>query len=122
MPDERDLQGELRHLIMDLRQMKSFCEKPLVIERGEGIHLFDVKGRRFIDGISGIYVANVGHGEKRILEAIRRQQERVSFVAPLHAVADITIEYVARLLRITPGACSVLSSCSLADPRRLRRQ
>ena len=89
---------------MDLRQMKSFCEKPLVIERGQGIYLFDVKGRRFIDGISGIYVANVGHGDKRILEAMRRQQERVSFVAPLHAVADITVEYVSRLSRIMPGS------------------
>jgi adenosylmethionine-8-amino-7-oxononanoate aminotransferase len=93
----------LKHLVLDLRQMKSFCEKPLVIEKARGIYLYDGDGRRYIDGISGIYVVNVGHGDKRILEAIRRQQERVSFVAPLHAVADISIEYGSRLAALMPG-------------------
>jgi adenosylmethionine-8-amino-7-oxononanoate aminotransferase len=96
-------QEELHHLIMDLRQMKSFCERPLIIDHAKGIHLYDVEGRRFIDGISGIFVANVGHGDERVIEAMRRQQERVSFVAPLHAIADVTIEYAARLSKVTPG-------------------
>ncbi len=103
MLDRNKLNAELPHLILDLRQMKSFCEKPLVIDHAKGIYLYDVEGKRFIDGISGIYVANVGHGEPRVLEAIRRQQERVSFVAPLHAIADITVEYGARLAGVTPG-------------------
>jgi adenosylmethionine-8-amino-7-oxononanoate aminotransferase len=104
MADSKALQGGLRHLILDLRQMKSFCEKPLIIDKADGIYLFDVDGRRFIDGISGIYVVNVGHGNRRILDAMRKQQERVSFVAPLHAVSDISIEYVSRLSGITPGS------------------
>lgn len=104
MADSKALQGGLRHLILDLRQMKGFCEKPLIIDKADGIYLFDVDGRRFIDGISGIYVVNVGHGNQRVLEAMRTQQERVSFVAPLHAVSDISIEYVSRLSGITPGS------------------
>jgi adenosylmethionine-8-amino-7-oxononanoate aminotransferase len=103
MSNTKALAEDLKHLVLDLRQMKTFCEKPLVIEKAEGIYLYDCSGRRYIDGISGIYVVNVGHGEQRVLDAIRRQQERVSFVAPLHAVADVSIEYGARLAALMPG-------------------
>ena len=41
---------DVRHLILDLRQMKEFCEKPLVMESGDGVYLFDIDGKRYIDG------------------------------------------------------------------------
>ena len=93
----------LQHIVLDLRQMKTFCEHPIVIERGKGIYLYDVNGKRYIDGISGIYVANIGHGNEYVLEAMRRQQEKISFVAPLHAVSDIAVRYALKLGELTPG-------------------
>ena len=66
MSNTNALADGLKHLVLDLRQMKSFCEKPLIIERAKGIYLYDGDGRRYIDGISGIYVVNVGHGNERI--------------------------------------------------------
>src|SRR5271170_6657825 len=83
----------LRRLILDMRQMKNFCARPLVIVRGEGIYCYDTAGKRYLDGVSGIYVTNIGHGNRHVIEAIRRQQEKISFVAPLHAVSETAIRY-----------------------------
>jgi len=102
----------LKHLVLDLQQMKSFCEHPVVMERAEGIYLHDVTGKRYIDGVSGIYVVNIGHGNKHVLEAMRKQQGRVSFVAPLHAVSDISVRYATRLAALTPGDLNTLKLLS----------
>ena len=50
-----------------------------VIDRGEGIWLIDKSGKRYLDGSSGAVVANIGHGDERVVEAMRRQAARVSF-------------------------------------------
>ncbi|MDR9390897.1 MAG: aspartate aminotransferase family protein [Trueperaceae bacterium] len=50
-----------------------------MVERGEGVWLWTQDGRRVLDGCSGAVVANLGHGHPRVLEAMRRQAERVTF-------------------------------------------
>ena len=51
---------------------------PLIIERGEGPFLFDVKGRRFIDGVSSLWCNVHGHCVPRIDQAIREQLTKVA--------------------------------------------
>jgi adenosylmethionine-8-amino-7-oxononanoate aminotransferase len=98
--------------MLDLRQMKRFCEKPLIIERGEGIYCFDTDGNRYIEGVSGIYVTNIGHANRQVLDAIRRQQDRICFAGPLHSVSDTAIRYAKRLAGIAPkGMESIKLMC-----------
>jgi adenosylmethionine-8-amino-7-oxononanoate aminotransferase len=92
--------------------MKSFCENPLIIESGRGIYLKDINGKTYIDGISGIYTVNIGHGNEYVTEAIRKQQEKISFVAPLHGVSDTTIRYAKRLSQITPETLNTIKLLS----------
>ena len=94
--------NDVRHLLLDLQQMKVFSANPLIIREARGVYLTDVDGKRYIDGVSGIYVVNIGHGNEQVIEAIRKQQERVSFVAPLHAVSDTTVRFARKLTEITP--------------------
>jgi adenosylmethionine-8-amino-7-oxononanoate aminotransferase len=54
------------------------------IDRAEGIYMWAADGRRFIDGSSGAMVANIGHSNPRVLEAMRRQMERATFAYRLH--------------------------------------
>ena len=93
---------DVRRLLLDLQQMKVFSANPLIIREARGVYLTDVEGKRYIDGVSGIYVVNIGHGNEHVIEAIRKQQERVSFVAPLHAVSDTTVRFAGKLTEITP--------------------
>jgi Adenosylmethionine-8-amino-7-oxononanoate aminotransferase len=110
--DIANLKSDTRHLILDLRQMKSFCEKPLIVAEAKGIYLTDIDGKRYIDGISGIYTVNAGHGNEYIMEAVRKQQDKVSFVAPLHAVADIAVKYAVKLASVIPGSLNTIKLLS----------
>ena len=49
------------------------------VARGDGIYLWDVQGRRYLDGSSGAIVSNVGHNNARVKEAMRAQADRVTF-------------------------------------------
>lgn len=62
---------------------QSRLRRPLV-DRAEGIYLFDQDGRRVIDGSSGAMVVNIGHGNRNVLEAMKRQMDRVTFAYRLH--------------------------------------
>src|SRR4051812_25197051 len=53
--------------------MSAVAGRELVITRGEGVFLWDRDGRRYIDGSSSLWYANVGHGRREIAEAITRQ-------------------------------------------------
>lgn len=55
------------------------AELPL-IERAEGVWLYDTVGSEYLDGCSGAVTVNLGHSHPRILEAIRTQSEQVAFV------------------------------------------
>lgn len=105
-------QEMLRHIVLDLQQMKTFCEHPVVMRSAQGIYLYDIDGKRYIDGISGIYVVNIGHGNEYVLEAMRKQQGRVAFVAPLHAVSDIAVCYASRVAGLTPGDLNTIKLLS----------
>jgi len=54
------------------------------VARAEGIYIWDRQGRRYIDGSSGAMVANIGHGNPRVLAAMRRQMEETTFAYRLH--------------------------------------
>ncbi len=66
--------------------------RPL-IERGEGIYLYDAAGKRYIDGSGGPLVVNVGHGRTEIVEAMAEQAQKAAYV---HAIM-FTNEPIERL-------------------------
>ncbi|MCY1233093.1 Putrescine--pyruvate aminotransferase [compost metagenome] len=51
----------------------------MVIERGEGIHVFDNSGKRYIEGMAGLWSVAVGFGEKRLVEAARKQLSQLPY-------------------------------------------
>jgi adenosylmethionine-8-amino-7-oxononanoate aminotransferase len=52
-----------------------------VIDRAEGVYMWDSAGKRYLDGSSGPIVANIGHGNKRVLAALAAQAARVCFAS-----------------------------------------
>ena len=93
----------LRNTFLDYQQTSAFIANPLIIHRASGLYYWDAEGKRYFDGIGGIFVATLGHGHPRVLEAMRRQMELLSFAPPMHGPADITLDFVERLGRSTPG-------------------
>ncbi|TGU68415.1 aminotransferase class III-fold pyridoxal phosphate-dependent enzyme, partial [Mesorhizobium sp. M1C.F.Ca.ET.144.01.1.1] len=57
-----------------------FTRRPQpMVDRADGIYLWDKSGRRYIDGSSGAVNVNVGHGNSNVIDAMKRQLDRVSF-------------------------------------------
>jgi 4-aminobutyrate--pyruvate transaminase len=52
---------------------------PLVLERGEGVHVYDTSGKRYIEGLAGLWCTGLGYGNAELIEAAREQMERLSF-------------------------------------------
>nr|WP_104493578.1 aspartate aminotransferase family protein [Paracoccus denitrificans] len=52
---------------------------PLILDRGEGVHVYDSNGKRYLEGMAGLWSVAVGFGERRLIDAATRQMERLSF-------------------------------------------
>lgn len=91
-----------RHLMVDFNQMKSFVEDPLVFERGDGVRMFDETGKGYLDGLSGVFTNNLGHGNREIIDPVARQLTRLAFGAPTMATTTTALQLVDRVLEIAP--------------------
>jgi adenosylmethionine-8-amino-7-oxononanoate aminotransferase len=92
-----------RHLMVDFTQMKTFAEDPLVLESGEGIRLTDDRGRTYIDGLSGVFTSNLGHGNPEIADALATQARRLAFATPTMGTNTRAAELVDKLLALVPS-------------------
>jgi adenosylmethionine-8-amino-7-oxononanoate aminotransferase len=113
----------LRHAVLDFRQMSAFVQNPLIFDRAEGVHYWDIDGKHYLDGLSGIFVVAVGHRNRRVIQAMTEQMERITFAPPLHGTNDRNIELCARLAELTPGdlnTVKLLSSGSEATETAMK--
>jgi adenosylmethionine-8-amino-7-oxononanoate aminotransferase len=93
-----------RNLWLHFTRMSSYAESEVpVIVRGSGAYVFDQHGRRYLDGLSGLFVSQVGHGRTEIAEAGARQAAELAYF-PLWSYAHPkAIELAARLADLAPG-------------------
>lgn len=54
---------------------------PIVLERGEGVYLWDVNGKRYLDGMSAYSAVSLGHAHPRILKALSDQAGKLSMIS-----------------------------------------
>lgn len=78
-----------------------------VIDRGEGVYLYDTAGRRYMDATGGPLVVNIGHGVRSVAEAIGAQAARAAYVHGSLFTTEVLETYSRRLAGHVP----------LADPR-----
>ena len=72
------------------------------LDRAEGIHMWDTKGRRYIDGSSGAMVCNIGHSNPAVLDAMRAQMARSTFGYRLHFETEAAEALAARTASLAP--------------------
>jgi adenosylmethionine-8-amino-7-oxononanoate aminotransferase len=74
-----------------------------IITKGEGHHIWDSKGKRYIDGLSGLFVVNAGHGRRRLAEVAAKQAEELAFFPIWSYAHPSAIELADRLADYAPG-------------------
>ena len=84
--------------------MSAYADSPVpVIVRGEGPYIWDSAGRRYLDGLSGLFVVQAGHGRHELAEAAYKQAGELAFF-PLWSYAHPkAIELATRLAELAPG-------------------
>jgi adenosylmethionine-8-amino-7-oxononanoate aminotransferase len=94
-----------RHLWMHFSRMGSYGEdhEIPIIARGEGCYVFDEHGNRYLDGLSGLFCVNAGHGRTELGEAAARQVDELDFYTLWSYAHPRAIELAARLASLAPG-------------------
>ena len=93
-----------RHLWMHFTRMSSYetADVPVIV-RGEGPYVWDSNGKRYLDGLSGLFLVQVGHGRQEIVSAAAKQASELAYF-PLWSYAHAPgIELAERLANIAPG-------------------
>ena len=70
---------------------------------GEGHHIWDSKGKKYFDGLSGLFVVNAGHGRARLAEVAAKQAEQLAFFPIWSYAHPAAIELADRLADYAPG-------------------
>ena len=78
---------------------------PINITNAKGVYLYSDTGKRYIDFTSQLMNVNIGHGRSEVTEAVMKQMNAVSYVAPSFAT-DVRGQLGAKLAEITPGNLS----------------
>jgi adenosylmethionine-8-amino-7-oxononanoate aminotransferase len=100
-----DLQAKAkRHMWLHFTRMSSYDDSDIqIIVRGEGNYVFDQHGKRYLDGLAGLFVSQIGHGRTEVAEAAARQASELAYF-PLWSYAHPqAIELADRLAAMAPG-------------------
>jgi adenosylmethionine-8-amino-7-oxononanoate aminotransferase len=92
------------HLWMHFTRMGSYADGEVpIIARGEGAYVYDEHGKRYLDGLSGLFCSNAGHGRAELGEAAARQVTELDFYVLWSYAHPRAIELAAKIASLTPG-------------------
>ena len=92
-----------KHVWHPFTQMKEWeKETTLIIERGEGNYVIDTHGRKYLDGVSSLWVNVYGHKKREIDNAIKAQIDKISHSSLLGLGNIPSIELAEKLVQIAP--------------------
>ena len=93
-----------RHLWMHFTRLGGFADHDVpVIARGEGCYVVDQNGKRYLDGLSGLFTVQVGHGRAELAEAARAQAETLAYFPVWSFAHEPAVTLATRLAAASPG-------------------
>jgi adenosylmethionine-8-amino-7-oxononanoate aminotransferase len=93
-----------RNLWLHFTRLSSYADHDIpIIERGEGCYVWDVNGKKYLDGLSGLFVVQAGHGRRELAQAAAAQAEQLAFFPVWSYAHPQAIELASRLASLTPG-------------------
>src|SRR5271157_3294743 len=85
---------------------------PLVIERGQGVYVYDSDGKPYIEGMAGLWCTSLGYGNEELVEAAAAQMRKLSFAHLFGGKShDPAIELAEKLKEIAPVPISKVLFC-----------
>ena len=105
---------DIETLIHPYTNLASFRETgPLLLERGQGVWVYDNAGKAYIDGMAGLWCTALGHGNEELVEAAAAQMRKLSFGHLFSGKShDPAIELAEKLKEIAPVPTSKVFFCN----------
>ncbi len=92
------------HLWMHFTRMSSYEDNPVpTIVTGEGAYIWDSNGRKYLDGLAGLFVVQAGHGRAELAEAAAQAGQGAGVLPDLVLRPPAAIELADRLAALRPG-------------------
>src|SRR5882757_8293915 len=92
------------HLWMHFSRLSAYQDSPVpVIVRGEGPYIWDARGKRYLDGLAGLFAVQVGHGREELAEAAARQTKQLAYFPLWGHAHPSAIQLAERLTAASPG-------------------
>src|SRR5690349_12913307 len=89
---------------MHFTRMSSYENSPVpTIVRGEGTYIYDTDGRRYLDGLAGLFVVQAGHGRTELAETAFKQAQELAFFPVWSYAHPKAVELAERLANYAPG-------------------
>ncbi|MGL5094344.1 MAG: aspartate aminotransferase family protein, partial [Planctomycetia bacterium] len=76
---------------------------PFLMAKADGVYYWDVHGRKYLDALSGIYTASIGHNNRRVIEAMHQQLDVLHFSPPMHGTNPVAVQLANLLADLAPG-------------------
>jgi adenosylmethionine-8-amino-7-oxononanoate aminotransferase len=96
------VQAAQKHLWMHFTRHSEDKDVP-VIARGEGPWVYDHRGKKYLDGLSGLFVSQVGHGRTELAEAAAKQASTLAYFPVWSYAHERAVELAERLAQLAPG-------------------
>jgi 4-aminobutyrate--pyruvate transaminase len=105
---------DVETLVHPYINLASFRESgPLIIERGQGVYVYDTEGKPYIEGMAGLWCTALGYGNEELVEAAATQMRKLSFAHLFTGKShDPAIELGEKLKEIAPVPISKVFFCN----------
>jgi 4-aminobutyrate---pyruvate transaminase len=105
---------DIETLVHPYTDLATFRESgPLVLERGQGVWVYDQQGKAYIEGMAGLWCTALGHGNEELVEAAAQQMRKLSFAHLFSGKShDPAIELAEKLKEIAPVPTSKVFFCN----------
>lgn len=105
-PDQFNL--DIQHATHPFTNIKKHEQRgPFIIERGEGVYVYDNHGKRYLDGMAGLWCVTLGYGNERLVRAATQQMQKLPYYQLFHHKSQTpSIQLASRLAQLTPPRIS----------------
>jgi adenosylmethionine-8-amino-7-oxononanoate aminotransferase len=96
--------ADLKHLVLHFTKGKAWSEADVPIyERGDGCYLWDEDGKKYLDGLAGLFVLQIGHSRRDIAEAMAAQAVKLAYTPSWAATHPKAVEAAKLIAGLAPG-------------------
>ena len=65
------------HPMIDPKVVQAY--PPLIVDRADGVYIFDIDGKRYLDTVASLWNVNVGHNRREVIDAIKAQLDKLAY-------------------------------------------